>query len=521
MVSQTSDTAYKVGKRIECNNNFGTIKYIGPVEGYTGNWLGIDWDDEERGKHNGTVNGINYFDTRFPTSGSLLRKEKVNLGQKIIDSIKARYGYIYNEDTAKKNKEELLKFQQKINAPFLQFVGFEEVAEKQRNFQSLEVVNVRLQNVSSVGDLVTLCPNIKEIDISKNLICSWADIFSICSQLEHLYWINVSENILSMPENIEQYVFPNITVLICGSMNLNFDDINILSTVFPNIQELRVPYNQITRLTVRSDHNFRKLKYLDLEGNDIKYWKEINNLAFMKNLEHLTIENIKLESIKFEENVIPINSFRKLETLNINNNFINEWASIGELNKLAGLRHLRFLKNPILETESLATREQIIIAKIKNLKSLNGRQITDDERRGAEYDYIKKYALQWMNLRNQIDKDNFSIEHNRFLELIDMYGLPEESELVIKPNIIQSSLLTIIFRYNEEEKTKSVPQNIPIQKLILLIKKIFKLKDRPILIYTSALQPNIKIKLCDELKELHYYSVQDGDTIIVQDDNNL
>lgn len=57
-------TEDKVGSRIECAGYYGTVKYIGPVEGHKGLWLGVDWDDPERGKHNGTVNGVQYFTTR-------------------------------------------------------------------------------------------------------------------------------------------------------------------------------------------------------------------------------------------------------------------------------------------------------------------------------------------------------------------------------------------------------------------------------------------------------------------------
>lgn len=55
---------FKIGKRIECGDHYGTIKFVGPVEGHPGIWLGVDWDDPERGKHNGTVNNVHYFDAR-------------------------------------------------------------------------------------------------------------------------------------------------------------------------------------------------------------------------------------------------------------------------------------------------------------------------------------------------------------------------------------------------------------------------------------------------------------------------
>ena len=50
-----------VGARINLNNYIGTIKYVGPVNNTTGIWLGVDWDDPERGKHDGSKDGKQYF----------------------------------------------------------------------------------------------------------------------------------------------------------------------------------------------------------------------------------------------------------------------------------------------------------------------------------------------------------------------------------------------------------------------------------------------------------------------------
>lgn len=195
-----------------------------------------------------------------------------------------------------------------------------------------------------------------------------------------------SENVLCFPENYRDYIFPNITILICGYMNLTWEDVNKLSSVFPNIEELRVPYNNITNLTMPNQHNLKQLKVLDLEGNCIKQWSEINKLSVIPSLEHMMLENTKLENIYFESNLV-LSDFPNLNKLNINNNLIKEvyilskfnrfifnvmryfkWDSIAELNKLQKLEHLRFMKNPILETENLATREQLVIARIYNLK---------------------------------------------------------------------------------------------------------------------------------------------------------
>jgi dynactin complex subunit len=34
------------------------------VVGHDGQWIGVEWDDSTRGRHNGTVNGQYYFETK-------------------------------------------------------------------------------------------------------------------------------------------------------------------------------------------------------------------------------------------------------------------------------------------------------------------------------------------------------------------------------------------------------------------------------------------------------------------------
>lgn len=84
------------------------------------------------------------------------------------------------------------------------------------------------------------------------------------------------------------------------------------------------------------------------------------------------------------------------------------------------LEDLRFLKNPILETENYATCIQLIVARIGNLKVFNGATIRPDERKGAEYDYIKKYGLQWLSVKDDPQKKALFLDvHNRYEELIE------------------------------------------------------------------------------------------------------
>lgn len=44
----------------------GTVLYMGPVPPTSGDWLGVEWDDPSRGKHDGMhkETGVRYFTCR-------------------------------------------------------------------------------------------------------------------------------------------------------------------------------------------------------------------------------------------------------------------------------------------------------------------------------------------------------------------------------------------------------------------------------------------------------------------------
>ncbi|XP_018330866.1 tubulin-specific chaperone E [Agrilus planipennis] len=510
-----------VGDRIECAGQYGTIKYIGEVEGYPGTWYGIDWDDPERGKHNGIVRDKQYFTARYPRSASFVRPEKVNVGQSAVTAIQSRYGQKSDNNNAY-DKQQLLSLQRTMNAPFLELVGFDKVSDIQSDFNKLKIVNIRLQCVNCPGEpnaLEIMCPNIVELDISKNLLTKWTEVFEICSQLKKLSWLNVSENLLIIPDNYTNFKFESIKTLICGAMNLNWTDLQKLSVVFPELEELRAPKNQITSLNTSPSHSFQKLQLLDIEDNKVGKWEEIIKLGVIKTLEQLILENTGIKEIKFpcKDGDNACNNFENLKKLTLTNNEISDWNSIGELNKLGNLQELRLLRNPVLEKENYATCFQIVIARIASLQYFNGTLIKPEERKGAEYDYLKKYALEWFSVRDDDEKrKEFLANHNRYLELMEKYGSPEESELKQQPKCISGSLIELKLVYEDQEKIKCLPPTIQVRKLTMLVQRLFNLSERPILVCISNSQPEIEIELDDDGKEIDFYSIQTGDQIIVK-----
>lgn len=104
-----------------------------------------------------------------------------------------RYGLIEDE-LAGIDRDEVSSLRKEINAPFLDLVGFSKVNKKQSKFDQLKIVWLREQCVSNAGrpeELKELCPNLEELDISKNLINSWEIVADICFQLHSLIRLNI------------------------------------------------------------------------------------------------------------------------------------------------------------------------------------------------------------------------------------------------------------------------------------------------------------------------------------------
>jgi dynactin complex subunit len=90
----------EVGKRLQVDKHTATVRYVGPLEGQPGNWIGLQWDDVTRGKHDGSLCGKKYFTcSDGHKSGSFVRVQKLLdvacFGISIAEALIQRYvGYI-------------------------------------------------------------------------------------------------------------------------------------------------------------------------------------------------------------------------------------------------------------------------------------------------------------------------------------------------------------------------------------------------------------------------------------------
>ena len=55
-------SSFYIGKRVSYNSGFTcTVKYLGPLSGRDGSWVGVEWDDDAEGKNDGSYDGVRYF----------------------------------------------------------------------------------------------------------------------------------------------------------------------------------------------------------------------------------------------------------------------------------------------------------------------------------------------------------------------------------------------------------------------------------------------------------------------------
>lgn len=262
---------YSIGERIfDPEKNTGTVKYIGPVGKYPGNWLGIEWDNPARGKHSGSVDDKEYFLCSKANSGSFVRLHKAQKIVGIREALVRRYGHDEAVLSTLKSIEDGLE-------------------RKKISYDQLKTLNLSGRGIedsseAEVAEILELCPNVEALELADNLITSWKFICSLCAGLPKLIRVDFSKNALSdvTTEDLDAFKdsFQNVDHVVLGSVKLDWSSVLKLSVLWPKVTNLQVPFNVIQTLTPPT--SLLNVVRLDLEGNTINSWDEILKLTVLE-----------------------------------------------------------------------------------------------------------------------------------------------------------------------------------------------------------------------------------------------
>ncbi|KAJ3614270.1 hypothetical protein NHX12_017844 [Muraenolepis orangiensis] len=386
--------AEALGRRVSCEGDRGTVRYAGEVPPTAGLWLGVEWDNAERGKHDGSYDGVRYFTCRHPSGGSFVRPKKVSFGVDFITAVLDYYQFNIQE-------------------------AYEQITISSRT----------VEFAGSVNRLLSLC---------KNLLSSWEDVAEITQNMEHLRELVLSDNRLSLTSNPRSlsHAFSSLTVLSLVCCQLTWTQLLQCAPMWPQLEELYASENDITELSRPLDF-LQDLRLLDLSSNPLVQ-DSILSLAHLPRLEYLDLSRTGLSVLQFDD--VPSGGktrmFSALKLLFLNHNNIVQWSVVNELNKLQSLVALSCRHNDQLTNDLTSqTARQIITARVAQLTVINKIVLLPEDRRGAELDYIKNFGVEWLKSGGHRDpaknrpSADFTSRHPRYLALIQKYGAPEEGEL--------------------------------------------------------------------------------------------
>lgn len=140
--------------------------------------------------------------------------------------------------------------------------------------------------------LSSLCPNVTDLDLSCNLLESWAELLPILSQLPNLTFLNLSRNHLTRhKEELWRWgvPLPRVENVVLNSTGIPLREVLALARLMPALRELHICCNYYRDLgsikLAIQDGALSKLECLRLNENIITSWAEVWKL---RHLPHLT-----------------------------------------------------------------------------------------------------------------------------------------------------------------------------------------------------------------------------------------
>ncbi|KDO64595.1 hypothetical protein CISIN_1g014792mg [Citrus sinensis] len=409
--------SYKLGQRVHSANDarrIGTVKYVGEVQGYSGTWLGVDWD-YGNGKHDGSINGVRYFQAKSQKSGSFVRVHNLSPGISLPEALRVRY----RGESSKEEEDEMYVLSASNKHVSIELVGKDKIQDKFSKFEELTSAALPYLGVSSPGaNIGTIVTNLKELDLTGNLLSDWKDIGAFGEQLPALAVLNLSNNLMSK-EVTGLPQLKSIRILVLNCTGVNWMQVEILKHSLPALEELHLMGNSISEITPVSSpivQGFDNLQLLNLEDNCIAEWSEILKLCQIRSLEQLYLNKNNLNRIYYpnndtihelvsaheshEESYLPFQNLcclllgnsKKLPTSShvsfvvyflifafslhaSGNNMIEDLASIDSLDSFPKLMDIRLSENPVSDPGRGGISRFAIIARLGKIKILNGSEV--------------------------------------------------------------------------------------------------------------------------------------------------
>ncbi|KAI3640966.1 hypothetical protein MIR68_001844 [Amoeboaphelidium protococcarum] len=477
-----------IGKRFEHHGYLGTVKYYGKLHPRQGEqlWFGVEWDDLSRGKHNGNVDGVQYFQCKQNGAGSFI-KASVNLdfGRDFQEAYQEKYLQSFHIECERFGSVNVDTSLLRSHIKSIQTVDLSRcrVSSLDGLLQSLQ-----MQNITN-GKACMNVRDIHHLDLSYNLINDLSLVIQCCRHLTNLKVLNLSGNRfdpLSHVRDVQQLIVnSSVETLILNNVDLSPQSLQVILDGLPNVRELHLDRNnigdQIQEFSVLLQ--FHRIQYLSLQRNSISDMARVVSWVsrHFPNLQHLELSHNELQMV----GTIPC-SLDDLCKLNISHNKVSTWSEIDHLNRaFPNLEWLKIVHNPLIDggngelcgnasDESYDRFMNICIARCPKLQHLNGVQIQE-----------KAQSKRLGYSRRDSELYYLSVIETEVQALVQRYS-EEQSQLVDQSEFNEAITRLRLSNYRLEELCSKYFKDLMIPNDISQVKSISKSTANPNMISVIA-----------------------------------
>ncbi|GAB1310154.1 hypothetical protein MFIFM68171_00364 [Madurella fahalii] len=526
----------QIGQRRSYDGALCTVRYIGEVVGTTGTWLGVEWDDPERGKHDGQHKGVRYFSckSKSPTAASFIRPTRpTDAPQSFLTALQLKYA---SDPTKDQDPPKQIVFSGKV----AEEVGFDKVRRKQAQLGDLQFVildGVQVAYAShpdGAGDgakdgrqsIGQVCPKVRELDLSRSLFDRFGTVVEICSELRLLRSLRVNGNRFQhvLEDGALETAgdaFGGVTELGLEDTLLEWAEICHVAARFPCLSTLYAGSNQLESLTPIPPVPFTStLVSLHLECNDFSSLADIAPLSAISSLRNLLLKGNRITDIVPPSSPSDAPVFgANLHYLDISYNQVASWSFVDALShSFPGLTSLRFTHNPIYDDPELDNQDvyapaqrskgvsktdeayMLMVARMPSLNTLNFSNITTAHRADAEMFYLSRIVRQLAAVPKTAEGEVLA-RHRRWTELCELYGEPPVvRQRELNPTFLEARLISVEFYFPEDGRVDE-PETRAVEKRSIQIPKSFDIYTVKGIVGKLFGLPPLKLRLVWETGE--------------------
>ncbi|EGN95650.1 hypothetical protein SERLA73DRAFT_60351 [Serpula lacrymans var. lacrymans S7.3] len=405
--------------------HIGTIKYVGHVDGTQGLWLGVDWDDPCRGRHDGVKDGKQYFSCRVKNAGSFIRpSSSVCYGYSFLRALTTKYIEIAHGPSS----HEKITLGSSNGAIEVEAVGLDKIRTKFANLSRLREVSLDSEKVAfsdPEGEINKTCPNVRGLDLSASLLPTWDMVSLIASELPLLERLALNRNRFTPLKNcLNPSNFLKLTELQLNGTMMTWEELTSVIAFMPKLRIVEMGYNTLSHLSSRQSLPavHAGLEVINFDSNELVDWSHLcHALGPYTSLERLILASNRIMDIAALDN--QLSPLHRIKHLALSFNQLHQWLAFDRLyDWCPNLETLSITGNPLLKDLEMGRHaRQFVIAQIPSLLMLDSAAISPKERTDCELFYLSYIAKTVRGC--QEEKYN---EHPQWKALCAKHGKPAD-----------------------------------------------------------------------------------------------